>query len=256
MPGEPRRGRLADKSTRLNLDALTRAAAEPSGLTLYANKAEPGLFPNTTIAKSAAERAKAEGLIQIVHTEPKGRVVREVCAITDRGMQFLTRQASPRQVLEDLVRILEDRETSVAELTASAAQMSAALVAVRAVIDQVLPRLTEHHTTNGIAMNGVLSPARPAGSTAIETLIGDVKSQLAGWHEATGSSQDCPLPDLYHKLEANEAVSIGQFHDALRQLHGEHQIYLHPWTGPLYAIPEPAFALMVGHEVAYYASIR
>jgi len=29
-----------------------------------------------------------------------------------------------------------------------------------------------------------------------------------------------------------------------------------PWTGPLYDLPEPHFALLVGHEVAYYASSR
>ena len=28
------------------------------------------------------------------------------------------------------------------------------------------------------------------------------------------------------------------------------------WTGPLYAIPEPPLALLVGHEIAYYASPR
>src|SRR5262249_53596290 len=158
--------------------------------------------------------------------------------------------------VEDLVRILEDRQAAVAGLAASAAQMSAELAAVRNVIDQVLPRLTEHHTTNGIPMNGEFCPPRPANILALETLIADVKSRLGKWHVATGSSQDCPLPDLYHKLESTEPVSIGQFHDALRQLHDDHQIYLHPWTGPLYAIPEPAFALMVGHEVAYYASVR
>jgi hypothetical protein len=51
-------------------------------------------------------------------------------------------------------------------------------------------------------------------------------------------------------------LTIGRFHDGLRRLHDEGQAYLHPWTGPLYAMPEPAFALLVGHEVAYYASPR
>jgi hypothetical protein len=83
-----------------------------------------------------------------------------------------------------------------------------------------------------------------------------VKARLAEWHAAAGSSQDCPLPDLYRKLESKNEVSVGLFHDALRQLHDDHQVYLHPWTGPLYALPEPAFALLIGHEIAYYASIR
>jgi hypothetical protein len=51
-------------------------------------------------------------------------------------------------------------------------------------------------------------------------------------------------------------VTIGQFHDGLRRLHDGATIYLHPWTGPLYELPEPRFALLVGHEIAYYASSR
>ena len=52
------------------------------------------------------------------------------------------------------------------------------------------------------------------------------------------------------------APTIGHFHDSLRRLHEQEKIYLHPWTGPLYEIPEPPYALLVGHEIAYYASIR
>ena len=66
-------------------------------------------------------------------------------------------------------------------------------------------------------------------------------------------SVDCPLPHLYRTLSEQ---TIGQFHDALRQLHSQQRIYLHPWTGPLCELPEPALALLVGHEVAYYASAR
>jgi hypothetical protein len=79
---------------------------------------------------------------------------------------------------------------------------------------------------------------------------------LTSWNES-GASEDCPLPTLYRQLhETYSQLSIGQFHDELRRLHGLEQLYLHPWTGPLYAIPEPAYALLVGHEVAYYASLR
>ena len=248
---------MADKSTRLILDALTRAAAEPHGLPLYANKADPGLFPATAIAKTAADRAKADGLLKVVETEAKGRGLREVCILTDKGLEFLTRQASPRQVLEDFVRVLEDRQSAVADLAQSAAEMAAGLLAIRAAIEQVLPRLaTTQSAMNGAPMNGQLAPPRPAVTAASDALIADVKARLAEWHAAAGASHDCPLPDLYRKLESADQASVGLFHDALRQLHDDHQIYLHPWTGPLYALPEPAFALLVGHEVAYYASIR
>jgi hypothetical protein len=247
---------LADKPTQLILDALTRAAAEPAGLSLYANKTEPGLFPSSAVARAAADRAKADGLIRVVETESNGRALREVCVLTEKGMQFLVRQGSPRQVLEDLVRVLEDRQAAVARLGDSVARMADGLQAVRTVVENVLPRLNGHPATNGVPMNGVVTPSRPPVSAATDALIADVKARLAEWHAAAGASHDCPLPDLYRKLESAERVSVGLFHDALRQLHDDHQIYLHPWTGPLYALPEPAFALLVGHEVAYYASIR
>ena len=39
------------------------------------------------------------------------------------------------------------------------------------------------------------------------------------------------------------APTLGQFHDALRHLHADGRVYLHPWTGPLYALPDPPAAL-------------
>jgi len=30
------------------------------------------------------------------------------------------------------------------------------------------------------------------------------------------------------------------------------RLRLAPWTGPLYELPEPALALLIGHEVLYY----
>jgi hypothetical protein len=73
----------------------------------------------------------------------------------------------------------------------------------------------------------------------------------------SSSSGDCPLPELYRRLtERHAGLSIGRFHDLLRHLHDSHRVYLHPWTGPLYELPEPPLALLVGHEVAYYASPR
>ncbi len=79
-------------------------------------------------------------------------------------------------------------------------------------------------------------------------------SALQRWQAATPVARDCPLPDLYRALESQPTV--GEFHDALRQLHADGRIYLHPWTGPLYALPDPPFALLVGHEIAYYVSPR
>ena len=82
-----------------------------------------------------------------------------------------------------------------------------------------------------------------------------ILARLADWSGTAG--EDCPLPELYRSLSLLDSPpTIGAFHDCLRQLHDGGAIYLHPWTGPLYAIPEPPYALLVGHNVAYYASLR
>ncbi len=74
--------------------------------------------------------------------------------------------------------------------------------------------------------------------------------------EHTGPT-DCTLPELYRAVAVPPpAPSIGEFHDCLRQLYAGGTLALHSWTGPLYALPEPQFALLVGHGIAYYASLK
>jgi hypothetical protein len=79
-----------------------------------------------------------------------------------------------------------------------------------------------------------------------------VRAHLASRTEPT----DCPLPDLFRALALNSALTIGEFHDCLRELHADGKVTLSAWTGPLYALPEPQYALLIGHGIAYYASLR
>jgi len=227
------------------IDALSRAATDPHGVALFGSKTEPGLFPATSSAKLAAQRCKADGYLSVLRSEPRGKVTREICVLTDKGLTYLVRQGCPRQVVEDFLRTLEMREGKVEQLLRAATTMAESLRSMRAVVEQVVPRLAEREP----ARNGKHEPtpdAKPPLWTA-------VLAKLSEWHAGAGASEDCPLPELFRRLAP---PSIGQFHDCLRLLHDEHQIYLHPWTGPLYDLPEPAFALLVGHEIAYYASRR
>jgi hypothetical protein len=194
--------------------------------------------------------------LQVVRNETKGKLVREICALTDEGRRHLVRSTSPRQVLEDFVRILEGRQTEVAELADNVRNMQQSLQGMRAAIEEILPHVAEQppHAGNGSAMNG--SALIAASAIRPDDLAAEVKAKLAEWHSGAGGGQDCPLPELYRRLDNAGRVSIGRFHDCLRALHDSHQVYLHPWTGPLYALPEPALALLIGHEIAYYASVR
>jgi hypothetical protein len=102
---------------------------------------------------------------------------------------------------------------------------------------------------------------RPAGTPAAsangqQPFADLVRQQLRRW-ESSGTLEDCSLPELFRRLrEQLPGLTLGHFHDGLRQMQEQEQVYLHPWTGPLYDLPEPPCALLIGHEVAYYASLR
>jgi hypothetical protein len=237
---------MADKSTQLLLDALTQAAAEPAGVALHASKGAPGLFGATAAAKQAAQRCKDEGYIHVVRTEMRGKTAQEVCAITEKGLAYLLQELSPKQVLADLVRALDARQAQAGDLVAAARQSQASVEALKATVEKFLHQLQKPATPVGPAVSG----------NGVDTWTGAMLAYLVRW-EASGASEDCPLPELFRQAkQASQYVTIGQFHDSLRRLHDQEQIYLHPWTGPLYEIPEPPYALLVGHDIAYYASRR
>ena len=251
---------MADKLTPLILDALSRAAACPEGCALLATKAEPGLFPATAGAKPAVKKALDDGLLTVLRRVPQGKSTVEYCTASPKGLAFLLEQASPKQVLEDFVRVLEERRGEVQTLLKTADRMAASLVGMTERIQSVLPQVVmsrqqvpvEAPAWEREGSVATMPPAWDAGELA-ERIV----TRLADWAGRGGVTRDCPLPELFRSLSTlDPAPSIGLFHDALRQLHEERRIYLHPYTGPLYTLPEPAFALMIGHEVSYYANAR
>ncbi len=263
---------LADKATQLIVAALTQAAAEPLGQALFSGKNEPGLFPATALARNAAQRCKDEGYLQILRQELRGKTTREICCLTQKGLLYLRKQTNPRQVLEDFVRILEARHEQVQALLDDAHHMQQQLQAMRNLTEQLLPQLQTEVNERQLAMSEPTSESEevadePTTIQAPEPSLDNVISasdyrvpllrELTQWHLNAGASEDCPLPELYRRLvPRGTAISVGSFHDCLRHLYDERQIYLHPWTGPLYDMPEPTFALLIGHEIAYYASVR
>jgi hypothetical protein len=248
-------GLVADKATQLILGALSRAAAEPAGAWLYGNKTQPGLFAATTLARQAAQRCLDEGYLRVVGTETRGKATRERCAVTDKGLAYLLAQVNPRQVLEDFIRTLDARHGQVKQLVESARQMQAGVEALKGNAEAVLQQVQHRPPLAAPSANGHRPAAKPPAEEPVAAVTTALRSRLASW--AAAASEDCPLPELYRQVrQALPALTIGQFHDALRRLHEQGHIYLHPWTGPLHELPEPPYALLGGHEIAYYASLR
>jgi hypothetical protein len=236
-----REGKVADKSSSLVLDALSRAAADPAGVPLFIQKTAPGLFAGTATARKAAQRCKELDLLRVVRTETNAKGIKEVVAITSKGLDHLVTQANPRQLLLDLVRAVDSRDQQLAEWIDAARRAQSSLDTLRQLAAAAVQRLEPPR----------IPPTTLNGTAPVDS-AGTVLRCVEQW-SGTNTAEDCPLPHLYRQLKG---VTIGQFHDVLRRLHAEQRIYLHPWTGPLCDLPEPPMALMVGHEIAYYASPR
>jgi hypothetical protein len=236
---------LADKASQQILTALGRAAANPAGVPLHSRTGVAGLFGGAAAGKLAAQRCKEEGYLQTLHTEARGKTTVEFCALTEKGMAYLLSQISPKQALQDFVRAVEARQAQAKGLLHSAQQMQATLDALKTTAERVLHHVRQTHAIGPTASANGTHASKP-----------NLLPSLAEWQES-GTSEDCPLPTLFRHAQKSAAhLTIGQFHDTLRCLHDQKQVYLHPWTGPLYAIPEPPYALLIGHEIAYYASLR
>lgn len=236
---------MADKAQQLLLDALQRAAGEPGGMPLFGSKTAAGWFANNATGKQAALACRERGLLRVVRTETKGKTSLDICTISEEGLQFLLQQHNPRQVLEAILAALENRRAELHGLHDAVRVCQEHLDALKKSTEQVLQHLQQKNAPPA-ATNG--KPEKHLGE--------DVVQHLGQW-QASGNLDDCPLPKLFSLLHArHQTMTIGQFQDALRRLHEESRVYLHPWTGPLYQLPEPAFALLVGHEIAYYASLR
>jgi hypothetical protein len=241
---QTKEGRLADKSNQLILEALHRAASEPAGVPLFTTKKSPGLFPGGAGARPVAERCQQLGFLRPAPARRVNGATPEAYAITEKGLDFLLSQLSPKQVLEDLARQFGQRQAQVQELASAARSWLDEMACLRDVVERVVRDLPGSQAA-AARLNGLQ-----------ESWLTETLDCLKSWRGAR-ASQDCPLPELFRRAQATTpGLTVGQFHDGLRRLHEQQQIYLHPWTGPLYEIPEPACALLVGHEIAYYASSR
>ena len=264
---------MADKLTPLIIDALSRAVADPHGSPLFASKSAPGLFSaGTAVAKSAAQKCIQEGLIRMVRTDGQGKQLREYYAGTPSGLQFLIDHSSPKQVLDDFVRLLEERRDEVGELLVAVERMAEGIEGMKAAVAAVLPKVEVSSLPSPLEGEGLggrgngcpqpLSLKGRGGLAVVEPvttaeLCELIHTRLRDWASSAGVPRDCPLPELFRSLSTlDPAPTVGQFHDALRQLHADGRVYLHPWTGPLYTLPDPPVALLVGHEIAFYASRR
>ena len=63
---------------------------------------------------------------------------------------------------------------------------------------------------------------------------------------------DCPLSELYAAVASE--MTIGQYHDMIREMVAAQLVKLHPFTGAAYQMEQEQYAMVSGQEIKYYAS--
>jgi hypothetical protein len=72
-------------------------------------------------------------------------------------------------------------------------------------------------------------------------------------HKAQSPLRPMDLPQLFRFARSKQpAVTVGQFHDLLRQMVTAGQIRLSAFTQAMYQLPEPECAMILGREIMYY----
>lgn len=207
---------MPEKLSQLVLTALARAATQPRMQPLHGQAKAGGLFPASASGKRAAQYSREQGYL-----DESGR-------LQPKGLAYLIQERPPRQLLEDFVRAIEAREKQLTDLG-----------------QQICTLLSSHEEMREHLINMLKVYDQPISLPLEDELLRAIRK----W----SGPQDMPLPELYR--QAGQGHSIGQFHDALRLLVKRLEVRIQPWTGPLYALPEPELALLIGHEIGYYVSL-
>jgi hypothetical protein len=228
---------LPEPSTELLTEGLARLKGSLDGLALVAGKNHAGAFPNTALGKQAAKHCQERGLVRPLRRALSGRVPIELFALSVGGDAWLTEHAAPRLALQHLAAALAQRSEQIGAFIDECRAQTEQLGSLRCWIEGLLSEQRENE-----------SRREPLPGEA------EILSALEEWR-ARHPLKDCALPELYRQIEI-PGLSVGRFHDACRKLLERGRIYVHPWTGPLYEMPEPGLAFLTGHEIGYYASLR
>lgn len=240
-----------DPLTEALIAGLKTAAAATDPMPLVRSGKQPGIFPGKTGSTAdAAQKALADGLLQAVGRDPRGKS--DLVEITPRGIQFLYQHESPRKVLVEVLAALEAHRQ---RLPRWHEELAAQVQALTARFQQLLDRqaaLFEQLTRRAEEALRRIDARAPAGMLLPWQL--DALNYLDA-RAAVGKAGSCPLAELFQALRGSQAdLLLPQFHEGVIALRDHGAIDLEPLDRPLSELAEPEFALVEG--AAVYHAVR
>src|SRR5439155_17345313 len=188
----------------------------------------------TGINGEAASRALADGLLEVVRSETKGKTTTEWVRLTPRAMEFLHAHESPVQALKDLQVILQvNRERVPLWLM----EMQRELQMLSGKLSEEAQRWTHRLESLGKQVEEALrraesgSPQLSAGAAADAPWAMDALTYLDQRRDA-GANGACPMPELFSAIRSKHPqLSVTDFHDRLRRLRDRRALSLLPYAG-------------------------
>lgn len=247
---------MTDRVTDVLNAALKEALVDPTAEhRLYKSGKLDGLFPGRGgVGGEAAARALAEGLLEPVRTETKGKTTIEWVRLTPRGVEYVGECESPAAALHGLRDALRANQQAVpiwlADMRATLRALDERLATDAQKWQQRLDALTRRveetlRRLDGAAPPPEVSRSYPWAADALKYL---------DRRRDSGMSGHCPLPELFGALaRLHGGLSVGVFHEGLRRLRERRAVRLVPANGA--ELTQPEFALLDGGAVFYYATL-
>jgi hypothetical protein len=231
---------------RLAVQVLVRAVVDSAPKVLLGTAKKPGIFSGATQAnKQAAQACLDHGWLEGTgQFEGKGKSAKETYRITAAGARYALEKNDAVVLLAEAAKETTASLKQFAELKGKMEMTLAGLEKQQGVMATLLDRLRPPD------LGRLTRSATPTAAT--NGWLASALTYLAEYQTAHPYSM-CSLPELFVQIARPRGLSIGQFHDGLRQLVGEGRLRLHPFTGAAYTLENEQYALVAGQEIKFYA---
>jgi hypothetical protein len=236
----------------VTLDALRRAVADPGDHRLFRAGKFPGLFPARTGASAdAAKQAVSSGLLEVVRTEAKGKLVAEWVRVTPAGRVWVHDRDSTAGVVAELREVVAATRAGVPGWLADAKRELAGLSErFERQADDILAKLESLSDRLDAALRraDLSGPALSGGVAAVVPWAGAALAYLD--KRAAAGAGRCPLGELFRAAgDAHPGLTLADFHAGLGRLADARAVRLVAGDGGV----DPEYAMFRGAEVIHFA---
>jgi hypothetical protein len=238
------------------LEALERALADSCPRKLHGTKASPGIFlSSSATARAAAHQCLERELLRQVAEQRIGKRLVPLFAIAPPGVAMVLESSPVPRLLAAMVDAADQTAQSAANCGRTLQAVGQRAVELREAVERVAARVqpASHARLSTLALSASCSGPSPAdrAESLQEELVKAVRT-----HKSRAPLEPIELPELFRQVATKfETLSIGQFHDTVRQLSGSQRLRLMPYTRAMYQLAQPEYALIVGREIMYYVEL-